>query len=364
VTGRFDLEAVDGDARAGVLHTAHGPVETPVFMPVGTKASVKAVLPGELCDLGAQIVLGNAYHLYFRPGAERIARLGGLHRFMGWDGAILTDSGGYQVFSLRDTATIEDDGVEFRSVYDGSRHRFTPELAMEIQRLLGSDIAMAFDECPPAGVERERVADAVRRTSVWAGRCRACEPAPGQLVFGIVQGGIDLELRERSAAHIVSLGFDGHAIGGLTVGESREAMFETTRATAQMLPAERPRYFMGIGDPEGVLEAIAAGVDMFDCVLPTRLGRTGSALVAGGRLNLRNAVHADDDRPLQEGCTCPACTTFSRAYIRHLITQEEIVGLRLLTIHNLHTVIDLVERARTAIEEGRFAEFAAGVSGR
>ena len=357
MTGRFDLEAVDGAARAGVLHTAHGPIETPVFMPVGTKASVKAVLPGELRDLGARIVLGNAYHLYFRPGADRIARLGGLHRFMGWDGAILTDSGGYQVFSLRDTATIEDDGVEFRSVYDGSRHRFTPELAMEIQRQLGSDIAMAFDECPPAGVEREKVADAVRRTSVWAERCRACEPAPGQLVFGIVQGGIDLELRERSAAHIVSLGFDGHAIGGLTVGESREAMFETTRATAGMLPGERPRYFMGIGDPEGVLEAIAAGVDMFDCVLPTRLGRTGSALVDGGRLNLRNAVHAEDDGPLQEGCTCPACTTFSRAYIRHLITQEEIVGLRLLTLHNLHVLFDLVRGAREAIRAGTFSEY-------
>ena len=357
MTGRFDIEATDGAARAGILHTAHGPVETPVFMPVGTKASVKAVLPGELHDLGAQIVLGNSYHLYFRPGADRIARLGGLHRFMGWDGAILTDSGGYQVFSLRDTAAIEDDGVEFRSVYDGSRHRFTPELAMQIQRLLGSDIAMAFDECPPAGVEREKLQDAVRRTSLWAERCRACEPAPGQLVFGICQGGVDLELRERSAAHIVSLGFDGHAIGGLTVGETREAMFETTRAAAQMLPAERPRYFMGIGDPEGVLEAIAAGVDMFDCVLPTRLGRTGSALVDGGRLNLKNAAHAEDERPLQEGCTCPACTTFSRAYIRHLITQEEIVGLRLLTLHNLHVLFDLVRGAREAIRAGTFSKY-------
>jgi queuine tRNA-ribosyltransferase len=355
--GRFDIAATDGAARAGVLHTAHGLVETPVFMPVGTKASVKAVLPGELLDLGAQIVLGNAYHLYLRPGADRIARLGGLHRFMGWDDAILTDSGGYQVFSLRDTATIDDEGVEFRSVYDGSRHRFTPELAMEIQRLLGSDIAMAFDECPPAGVERPKLAAAVRRTSIWAERCRAADPAPGQLVFGIVQGGIDLSLREQSAERIVSLGFDGHAIGGLTVGESREAMFDTTRATAQMLPAERPRYFMGIGDPEGVIEAIAAGVDMFDCVLPTRLGRTGSALVEGGRLNLRNAVHADDGRPLQEGCACPACTTYSRAYIRHLVMQEEIVGLRLLTLHNLHVLFELVRGARDAIRAGTFSKY-------
>jgi queuine tRNA-ribosyltransferase len=359
VSGRFVIDATDGAARAGVLHTAHGPVETPVFMPVGTKASVKAVLPGELHELGAQIVLGNTYHLYFRPGAERIARLGGLHRFMGWEHAILTDSGGYQVFSLRDTATIEDDGVEFRSVYDGSRHRFTPELAMEIQRRLGSDIAMAFDECPPAGVEQRRLADAVRRTSLWAERCRAAEPAPGQLVFGIVQGGVDLGLRERSAAHIASLGFDGHAIGGLTVGESREAMFETTRATAQMLPAERPRYFMGIGDPQGVVEAIAAGVDMFDCVLPTRLGRTGTAMVDGGRLNLRNAAHADDDRPLQEGCGCLACAAFSRAYIRHLVTQDEIVGLRLLTIHNLHVLFELVRGARAAILAGTFSEYRA-----
>jgi len=354
VTGRFDIEASDGAARAGILHTAHGPIETPVFMPVGTKASVKAVLPGELHDLGAQIVLGNSYHLYFRPGADRIARLGGLHRFMGWDGAILTDSGGYQVFSLRDTAAIEDDGVEFRSVYDGSRHRFTPELAMQIQRLLGSDIAMAFDECPPAGVEREKLQDAVRRTSLWAERCRACEPAPGQLVFGICQGGVDLELRERSAAHIVSLGFDGHAIGGLTVGETREAMFETTRATAQMLPAQRPRYFMGIGDPEGVLEVIARGVDMFDCVLPTRTARTGSALTSEGRLNLRNARFASDERPLDEGCSCPACSRFSRAYIRHLVNQQEILGLRLLSLHNLRFLLDLVAAARQAIERGEF----------
>ena len=351
------VEARDGAARAGVLHTAHGDVPTPAFMPVGTKGAVKGVLPDELAGLGARIVLGNAYHLHFRPGATRIAELGGLHRFMGWDGAILTDSGGFQVFSLRDTARIDDDGVAFRSVYDGSTHVFTPELAMEVQRLLGSDVAMAFDECPPAGVEPARLADAVRRTSLWAARSRAAERAPGQLVFGIVQGGTDAGLRERSAADIVELGFDGHAIGGLSVGEDRAAMFETMGRTAALLPADRPRYFMGIGDPEGLVEAIAAGIDMFDCVLPTRLGRTGSALVPGGRINLRNARHADDPAPLVDGCGCPACTRFSRAAIRHLVTQHEINGLRLLTLHNLHVLIDLVAAARRAIVAGRFEEW-------
>jgi queuine tRNA-ribosyltransferase len=357
LTGEFDIVATHGSARAGVLHTAHGPVQTPVFMPVGTKASVKAVLPDELRALGAELILGNAYHLYFRPGAERIARLGGLHRFMGWDGALLTDSGGYQVFSLRDTARMDDRGVEFRSIYDGSRHVFTPELAMRIQRLLGSDIAMALDECPPAGVDRASLEDAVRRTSLWARRSRDSDPAPGQLVFGIVQGGIDDGLRERSAADIVSLGFDGHAIGGLSVGEDREAMFKTMRATADLLPVQQPRYFMGIGDPEGVVEAIAAGIDMFDCVLPTRLGRTGTAIIPGGRLNLRNAAHADDDAPLQDGCTCAACTRFSRAYLRHLVTQGEIAGLRLLTLHNLHVLFELVRDARRAIQDATFAEW-------
>jgi queuine tRNA-ribosyltransferase len=354
VSDRFRITATDGLARAGVLETAHGPVETPVFMPVGTKATVKAMLPAEVRDLGAQIVLANTYHLSFRPGAERIAELGGVHRFSGWDGPILTDSGGFQVFSLRHTATrVDDEGVRFRSVYDGAEHRFTPELAMNVQRRLGSDIAMAFDECPPAGVDRRRVEEAVRRTGIWARRSRAQPRAQGQLGFGIVQGGIDLELRRRSAEQIVALDFDGNALGGLSVGEERPAMLETIEATTAMLPADRPRYLMGVGDPVGLVEGIARGIDMFDCVLPTRLGRTGSALVPGGRINLRNAAFAADPAPLVEGCTCQACTGFSRAYIRHLVTQSEISGLRLLTIHNLHHLLDLVDRARAAIAAGR-----------
>jgi queuine tRNA-ribosyltransferase len=357
MSARFRVTATDGAARTGVLETAHGPVQTPVFMPVGTKATVKAMLPAELRGLGAEIVLANAYHLHFRPGEERIAELGGLHRFSGWDGPILTDSGGFQVFSLRHTAArIDDEGVQFRSIYDGSEHHFTPELAMRIQRLLGSDIAMAFDECPPAGVDRARVEAAVRRTSLWAQRSRAQPRAEGQLGFGIVQGGIDLELRRRSADEIVALGFDGHAVGGLSVGEERGPMLETLAATVEMLPADRPRYLMGVGDPVGLVEGIARGVDMFDCVLPTRLGRTGSALVPGGRINLRNAAFAADQGPLVDGCTCPACSGFSRAYIRHLVTQSEISGLRLLTIHNLHQLLDLVVRARAAIAAGRFGE--------
>jgi queuine tRNA-ribosyltransferase len=364
VSERFRITATDGMARTGVLETAHGPIETPVFMPVGTKATVKAMLPGELRDLGAQIVLANSYHLFFRPGAEQVAALGGVHRFSGWAGPILTDSGGFQVFSLRHTATrVDDEGVRFRSVYDGTEHRFTPELAMHVQRLLGSDIAMAFDECPPAGVERRRVEEAVRRTGIWAERSRVQPRAEGQLGFGIVQGGVDLELRRRSAEQIVALGFDGNAIGGLSVGEERPAMLETIEATTALLPADRPRYLMGVGDPAGLVEGIARGIDMFDCVLPTRLGRTGSALVPGGRINLRNAVHAADPRPLLEGCVCPACQTFSRAYIRHLVTQSEITGLRLLTIHNLHFLLDLVRRAREAIAAGRLADLRLEVSG-
>ena len=359
----FRITATDAAARAGVLETAHGPVQTPVFMPVGTKASVKAMLPSELRDLGAQVVLGNAYHLHFRPGEERIAELGGLHRFSGWDGPILTDSGGFQVFSLRHTAArIDDEGVRFRSVYDGSEHHFTPELAMRVQRLLGSDIAMAFDECPPAGVDRGRVEAAVRRTSLWAQRSRAQPRAEGQLGFGIVQGGTDLDLRRRSAEEIVAIGFDGYAVGGLSVGEERGPMLETLAATTALLPPDRPRYLMGVGDPVGLIEGIARGVDMFDCVLPTRLGRTGSALVPGGRINLRNAAFAQDEAPLVEGCTCPACAGFSRAYIRHLVTQSEISGLRLLTIHNLHTLLDLAARARAAIAAGRFEQLRLEVS--
>jgi queuine tRNA-ribosyltransferase len=359
LTGRFDVVAEAGEARAGVLQTAHGELLTPVFMPVGTKASVKAVLPAELEELGAQILLGNSYHLHFRPGAELIERMGGLHRFMQWPGPILTDSGGFQVFSLRHTATRTDDqGVVFRSVYDGSEHRFSPELAMDVQRRLGSDIAMAFDECPPADATPPEVADAVRRTSLWAERSRAQPRAEGQLVFGIVQGGVDAGLRTESARAVTELEFDGYAIGGLSVGEERLPMLDTVTHTTACLPAGKPRYFMGLGDPEGMVEMISRGVDMFDCVLPTRLGRTGSAMTAGGRLNLRNAQFAEDPRPLVEGCFCPACASgFSRAYIRHLIGQREIAGLRLLTLHNLHQAIATVDAARRAILDGSFASW-------
>jgi queuine tRNA-ribosyltransferase len=352
----FSLVATDGAARAGVVHTAHGDVPTPAFMPVGTKATVKSVDPDELRALGATIVLANTYHLHFRPGAELVADLGGLHRFMGWDGPILTDSGGFQVFSLRDTLLeTDDDGVIFRSVYDGRPERFTPELAARIQELLGSDIAMCLDICPPAGVPRAELEDAVRRTTLWARRQRDLPRAARQLRFGITQGGLDPELRRRSSEDLALLDFDGYAIGGLSVGEARGAMFAATTEAADVLPPDRPRYFMGIGDPEGVVEVIARGVDMFDCVLPTRTARTGSALTWEGRLNMRNARFARDPGPLDEGCRCPACSRFSRAYVRHLVNQQEILGLRLLSLHNLRFLIDLVAAARQAIEGGAFA---------
>jgi len=355
VSETFSVIARDGAARAGVLRTAHGEVPTPAFMPVGTKGTVKSVDPDELRALGAGIVLGNAYHLHFRPGEELIAELGGLHAFMGWDGPILTDSGGFQVFSLRDTLLeVDDDGVTFRSVYDGAPERFTPELAARVQERLGSDVAMCLDICLPAGADRSELEEAVRRTTLWAQQQRDLPRAPGQLRFAITQGGLDGELRRRSSEELVALGFDGYAIGGLSVGEHREPMFDATTEAAAFLPEEKPRYFMGIGDPEGVLEVISRGVDMFDCVLPTRTARTGSALTREGRLNLRNARFARDERPLEEGCPCPACTRFSRAYVRHLVNQQEILGLRLLSLHNLRFLLDLVAAARRAIERGEF----------
>jgi queuine tRNA-ribosyltransferase len=303
-------------------------------------------------------VLGNTYHLHFRPGADVVAELGGLHRFSGWDGPILTDSGGFQVFSLRDTLlTVDDDGVTFRSVYDGAATRFTPELAADVQRLLGSDVAMCLDQVPPADVSRAELAEAVRRTTLWATRQHQAPRADGQLRFGIAQGGADPELRRRSTEEIAELDFDGNAIGGLAIGEDRELMFETTAWSAELFPAEKPRYFMGIGDPEGILRVISAGVDMFDCVLPTRTARTGSALTWEGRLNLRNARFARDPRPLDEGCGCPACERFSRAYVRHLVNQEELLGLRLLSLHNLRFLLDLTAGARSAIERGELERF-------
>jgi queuine tRNA-ribosyltransferase len=356
----FAVTATDGAARTGILRTAHGDVPTPAFMPVGTKGTVKAVDPEELHALGAIIVLGNTYHLHFRPGDEVVAELGGLHRFMGWDGPILTDSGGFQVFSLRDTIVrLDDEGVTFRSVYDGSSERFTPELAAAIQARLGSDVAMCLDVVPPAGVPRREAEEAVRRTTLWAGRQRRAPRAPGQLLFGIVQGGIDQELRRRSLDDVVALDFDGYALGGLTVGEPRERTLEAVERFAPQLPSDRARYFMGIGDAPGLLEVIERGIDMFDCVLPTRLGRTGAALTAAGRLNLKNARFARDPNPLEENCDCPACRRFSRAYLRHLVNQQELLGMRLLSLHNLRFLIRLTEEARTAIKHGRLASLKA-----
>ncbi len=360
MSGAFTVTATDGEARAGVIRTAHGDVRTPAFMPVGTKGTVKSLDPAELETLGADILLGNTYHLHFRPGDELIAGLGGLHSFMGWRRPILTDSGGFQVFSLRDTLlAVDDEGVTFRSVYDGSPARFTPELAAEIQARLGSDIAMCLDICAPAGVARAELEEAVRRTSLWAARQSAAPRADGQLLFGITQGASDRDLRSRSIDEIGSLGFDGYALGGLSVGESRELMFDTVAWAAPLLEAGRPRYFMGLGDPEGILEVIERGVDMFDCVLPTRTARTGSALTWGGRLNLRNARFARDAGPLDQGCACPACARFSRAYIRHLVNQEELLGIRLLSLHNLSFLLELTAGARAAIERGDLARYTA-----
>jgi queuine tRNA-ribosyltransferase len=365
VTDTYAVKATDGAARAGVLRTAHGAVPTPAFMPVGTKATVKTVDPDELRGLGATIVLGNTYHLHFRPGEDVIAELGGLHRFMGWDGPILTDSGGFQVFSLRDTiAGVDDEGVTFRSVYDGALVRFTPESVAAVQEKLGSDVAMCLDICAPADSDRTRLAEAVRRTTLWATRQRAAPRAEGQLLFGIAQGASDAELRRRSISELQELDFDGYALGGLAIGEERGLMFETTAWSAELLPHEKPRYFMGIGDPEGILEVIERGVDMFDCVLPTRTARTGSALTWEGRLNLRNARFARDPRPLDGDCSCPACTRFSRAYLRHLINQEELLGLRLLSLHNLRFLVELTANARAAIEQGRLSAYKAEALGR
>ena len=356
----FTVTDTDGAARAGTLRTAHGDVPTPAFMPVGTKATVKTVDPDELRDLGATILLGNTYHLHFRPGADLIAGLGGLHRFMAWDGPILTDSGGFQVFSLRDTiAAVDDEGVTFRSVYDGAPARFTPESVAGIQAQLASDIAMCLDICLPPDADRRDLAEAVRRTTLWARRQLRAPRAPGQLLFGIAQGASDQDLRRRSIAELTELAFDGYALGGLSVGEDRDLMFDTTAWAAELMPADRPRYFMGIGDPVGVLEVIERGVDMFDCVLPTRTARTGSALTWDGRLNLRGARFARDERPLDEDCHCPACRRFTRAYLRHLVNQQELLGLRLLSLHNLRFVLELTANARAAIVAGGLAAYKA-----
>jgi queuine tRNA-ribosyltransferase len=354
----FRIVGAEGAARAGVLETAHGAIRTPAFMPVGTKATVKSLHPDEVRALGADVILANTYHLHFRPGEHVVEELGGIHAFSGWSGPILTDSGGFQVFSLRDTiAALDDDGVTFRSVYDGDEARLTPESAADIQRRLGSDIAMCLDVCLPAGGDPSELERAVELTTHWARRQVEAPKAEGQLRFGIAQGGTDEDLRARSIAEITELPFDGFALGGLAVGESKAEMLDCVAWAAPLLPQARPRYFMGIGDPEGILEVVARGIDMFDCVLPTRTARTGSALTRQGRINLRNASYRTDPRPLDADCDCPACERFSRAYIRHLVTQREILGLRLLSLHNLRFVLDLTARARAAIERGAFSSF-------
>ncbi|MDQ3864847.1 MAG: tRNA guanosine(34) transglycosylase Tgt [Actinomycetota bacterium] len=348
------MAARDGEARAGVLSTPHGPVETPAFMPVGTKGTVKGLTPTDLREAGAGIVLGNTYHLYLRPGSDLIKEAGGLHAFMGWDGPILTDSGGYQVFSLAQTRRISEEGVEFTSVYDGTRYVLTPELTTRVQEDLGSDVAMVLDECPPADAGREYHENSLRRTARWAQRCKRAHEKEDQALFGIVQGGLHSDLREESLGRTVEIGFDGYAVGGLSVGESREEMLKMLALTAPKLPAEKPRYFMGIGDPVGILEVIALGVDMFDCVLPTRLARHGAALTSGGRLNLKNAKYRRDFGPLDPGCSCQACTRYTRAYLAHLVRENELLGHRLVTLHNVSFTVELCRRARREIRGGRF----------
>jgi len=345
-------------ARRGVLWTAHGPVQTPVFMPVGTQGTVKCLSPADLRELGVDILLGNAYHLYIRPGLEPVAACGGLHRFMGWDRAILTDSGGYQVFSLAERRKVRDEGVEFSSHVDGARIFFTPELAMEIQRTLGSDIAMALDECPPYPCPRESACQAVERTIAWAASCAEQPRADGQMLFGIVQGGEYGDLRERCARELAAVGFDGYAIGGVSVGEPEEVLLRTVRETSAHLPEERPRYLMGVGDAFQMAEAVAAGVDMFDCVMPTRHARNGSAFCSDGTaFPVKAGAFRMDTRPLEEGCECYACRNFTRAYIRHLTNVKEILGMRLLTVHNLHAYLKWMSEIRLAVEAGIFGEW-------
>jgi queuine tRNA-ribosyltransferase len=350
----FRISSRAGRARAGVLETAHGPVETPVFMPVGTQATVKALSSADLERLGPRIILGNTYHLALRPGAERIAELGGLHRFMSWPRAILTDSGGYQIFSLRARRTIDEDGVTFSSHVDGSPQRLTPERAMEIQALLGSDIAMAFDECPPSDAPRETIEAAMARTTRWAHRCLATSAPPGQLRFGIGQGGVHLDLRRAHLAELTALPFDGFALGGLGVGEAPEIMHAVVDAVAEEMPTDRPRYLMGVGTPDDIWKAIGAGIDMFDCVMPTRNARNGQLFVRGGRLNISNTQHRSDPRPVEEGCACECCATYSRAYLAHLYHAKELLYYRLATVHNLEHYLSLARRARETIAAGAF----------
>jgi queuine tRNA-ribosyltransferase len=356
--GRFEILAADPacGARRGRLWTGHGVVDTPAFMPVGTQATVKAMSPDELRQLGADIILSNAYHLKIRPGLDAIRQCGGLHRFMGWDRPILTDSGGYQVFSLANLRKIRPDGVEFSSHVDGSPLFLGPAEAMEIQRELGSDIAMAFDECMPYPCDRHYACEAVDRTLSWAALCAAQDRREGQLVFGIVQGGEFDDLRARCARELAAMGFDGYAIGGVSVGEPDAVLRKQVAETAAHLPAEKPRYLMGVGWIRQMVEAVAMGVDLFDCVIPTRLSRHGTALTRAGRYAVKAGEHKSDPRPIEEGCGCYACARFSRAYVRHLFNAGEILGIRLLATHNLHRYLETMREIREAIGGGRFGE--------
>lgn len=356
----FEILGTDGAARRGRITLAHGTVETPAFMPVGTAATVKAMRPESVAETGAEILLGNTYHLMLRPTAERIAELGGLHRFMNWPRPILTDSGGFQVMSLAGRRKIDAEGVTFRSHIDGSEHRLTPARSIEIQHLLGSDVTMAFDECTPFPADHRTAADSMRLSMRWASDSRAAfRDRPGYALFGIVQGSVYDDLRRESAAALTDIGFDGYAIGGLAVGEGQAEMFRVLDVTAPLLPNDRPRYLMGVGKPADLVGAVRRGVDMFDCVLPSRSGRTGQALTRRGPVNIRNARHAGDPRPLDPDCACPACTGYSRAYLHHLAKADEILGPMLLTWHNLHYYQELMAGLRAAIAAGGLDDFAA-----
>ena len=354
----FEVTAMDGRARSGVITTPRGQIRTPAFMPVGTAGTVKAMLPESVAATGADIVLGNTYHLMLRPGAERIAALGGLHRFMHWERPILTDSGGFQVMSLQGLRKMSEAGVTFRSHVDGSSHHLSPERSMEIQRLLGSDIVMAFDECPALPASDDQVARSMRLSMRWAERSRAAfGDRPGHALFGIMQGGVSLDLRAESAAALQAIGFDGYAVGGLAVGEGQAAMFQVLDYAPGLLPEDKPRYLMGVGKPDDIVGAVVRGIDMMDCVLPSRSGRTGQAFTAAGVVNLRNARHRDDPRPLEQGCACPACRNYCRAYLHHVVRSSEIIASMLLTWHNLHYYQTLMQGLRDAIAAGRLAGF-------
>lgn len=345
-------------ARLGRLHTPHGIIETPIFMPVGTQATVKSMTPEELKEIGSQIILSNTYHLYMRPGHELIKRAGGLHKFMNWDKPILTDSGGFQVFSLGPLRKIKEEGVEFRSHLDGSKHFLTPEKAMEIQNALGSDIMMAFDECAPYPADREYVKNSLERTTRWLKRCKdAHNNTDNQALFGIIQGGMYKDLREQSAKEITSIDLPGYAIGGLSVGEPKPLMYDVLEHTTPFMPKDKPRYLMGVGSPDDLVEGVIRGVDMFDCVLPTRIARNGTAMTSQGKVVVRNATYAEDFTPLDPECDCYACKNYSRAYIRHLVKANEILGARLITTHNLHFLLNLMKQIRQAIMEDRLLDF-------